>query len=90
MVQKIVKALWALFKKESDAYYKFRMQNIMAHRIQRYVRRHQERLSSADKTIMPPVKNEIMYLSDWGYAIGRHAIHHRLSLTTVAIAPQAM
>lgn len=72
MVQKVVKrTLWHRFKSERDAYIKFKFQNLMALRVQRYVRRHQMRLSSADKTLLPPVKNEIMYISDWGYAIGR-------------------
>ena len=75
LVQKIVKkTLWQRFSAERAAYTKFKYQNVMARRVQRYVRRHQARLSCADKTILPPVKNEVMYLSDWGYAIGQKSI----------------
>jgi len=88
LAQKIVKKTAQRFNAARDAYEKFKWQNHMARRLQRYVRRQQARLSCADKTILPPVKNEVMYLSDWGYAVGRQHILQRLTLASLAMRPQ--
>ena len=56
LAQKIVKKTAQRFNAARDAYEKFKWQNHMARRLQRYVRRQQARLSCADKTILPPVK----------------------------------